>query len=230
MSDRGSELRSLRQEITAVRVLLERPETRLSALEEEDRFEVVYPEAHTSLAEFPGSGGVNLSRGASSTSSHPRPGSGGVDLTRASSSSPQPGSGGVQLSQASGPTSSSNSDGSCAAHPGGPNSSFRTEVAESVGRFLRRALDGAFRGSSGRDQLGLASRYYIVLSDFEGRHFAEPCVFSSCSRAKALCIRSPDKGNSIFVGLPSQTEVATALRAAGLSWPRAGLDGQSAYA
>ena len=99
MSDRGSELRSLRQEITAVRVLLERPETRLSALEEEDRFEVVYPEAHTSLAEFPGCRWSESLPGASSTSSHPRPGSGGVDLTRASSSSPQPGSGGVQLSR-----------------------------------------------------------------------------------------------------------------------------------
>ncbi|CAE7288410.1 unnamed protein product [Symbiodinium sp. CCMP2456] len=115
---------------------------------------------------------------------------------------------GVQLSQVSASAPSSASDGSCSTRPGGPNSVFRTEVAENVGHFLRRALDGAYRGSSGRDQLSVASRYYIVLADFEGRQFAEPCVFSTFSRAKALCIRGPDKGQSIFVGLPSQTEEA----------------------
>ena len=229
MSDRSFELRLLRQEISAVRVLLERLEVRVAVLEEEDRFEVVYHEAPASPSDFPGSGGVNLSRGTSGNPSPLRSGSGGVELTRASSSSHQPGSGGGQLSQAYSSASSLPSDGSCAAHPGGPSSSFRTEVSEGVGRFLRRALDGAYRGSSGRDQLSLASRYYIVPADFEGRQFAEPCVFSSFTRAKSLCIRGPDKGNSIFVGLPSQTEVASALRAAGLSWPRAGLDGQPAY-
>ena len=169
MSDRSFELRLLRQEISAVRVLLERLEARVAVLEEEDRFEVVYHEAPASLSDFPGSGGVNLSRGASGNPSPLRSGSGGVELTRASSSSHQPDSGGGQLSQAYSSASSLPSDGSCAAHPGGPSSSFRTEVLEGVGRFLRRALDGAYRGSSGRDQLSLASRYYIVLADFEGR-------------------------------------------------------------
>ncbi|CAE7241985.1 unnamed protein product, partial [Symbiodinium sp. CCMP2456] len=117
MSDRGSELRTLRQEITAVRVWLERLEARVSALEE---VELISPGVPQILHRILG------------PVSHLLP---------------------LRLVQ---------------------------EVAESVGRFLRRALDGAYRGSSGRDQLS----------------------------AKALCIRVPDKGQSIFVGLPSQTEGA----------------------
>ncbi|CAE7255205.1 unnamed protein product [Symbiodinium sp. CCMP2592] len=106
-------------------------------------------------------------------------------------------------------------DRSCRAQPGGPTSIFRTQVAREV--HLR---------SSCRSALTLQSRLYIVLADFEGRRFREPLVFSSFGAAKALCIRGPDKGQSIFVGLPSQAEVLTALQEAGLSWPSAGLDGQ----
>ena len=66
----------------------------------------------------------------------------------------------------------------------------------------------------------------LVLCDFQGRRCAEPCIFSSFGPCKNLCCRGPDKGRSIFVGLPPQTEVAEALRAADLSWPSEGLDVQ----
>ena len=75
MSERGLELRLLRQEIAGVRVLLERLEARVAALEEEDRFEVVYHEGPSSPAPS-GSGGVHLSRTSIFRPAYPRPGSG----------------------------------------------------------------------------------------------------------------------------------------------------------
>ena len=161
------------------------------------------------------------------------PGSGGGQLSQASSQVPvvpstplvRPGSGGVDLGLAL-DLEDTFPDGSSRANPGAPTSQFRTAVAREVGRFLRRALDGGHLRSSGRSALNLSSRYYVVLCDFQGRRCAEPCIFSSFGPCKNLCCRGPGKGRSIFVGLPSQTEVAEALRAADLSWPSEGLDVQ----
>ena len=52
-------------------------------------------------------------------------------------------------------------------------------------QVLRRACEGSYRGSSGRDQLRLSSRFYIVLADFEGRRFVGPCVLSRKLRPSA---------------------------------------------
>ena len=120
-------------------------------------------------------------------------------------------------------------DGSSRANPGAPTSQYRTSIAREVGRFLRRALDGGHLRTSGRSALNFSSRYYVVLSDFQGRRCAEPCIFTSFAPCKALCLRGPDRGRSIFVGLPTQAEVAEALRAADLSWPSGGLDVQSRW-
>ena len=44
----------------------------------------------------------------------------------------------------------------------------RVEVCRTVGLFLRRCLAGEPPGTSARDKLALASRYWIVVRDFEG--------------------------------------------------------------
>ena len=147
-------------------------------------------------------------------------------LSQGPTSPDRPGSGGGDLSLTSDLADKVFPDRSSRANPGPPHSAFRTHVAQEVGLFLRRALDGGHLRTSGRSALNLSSRYYIVLADFEGRRFREPFVCSTFGQAKAFCIRGPDKGQSIFVGLPTQVEVAVALREAGLSWPSAGLDGQ----
>ena len=105
-------------------------------------------------------------------------------------------------------------------------SAFRVVVAEEVGRFLGRAYRGEFRGSSGRSKVNLSSRIYVVLAGFDGLLLPEPRLFSSFQKVRELCQRGPDSGDSIYVGLPSQAEAAIALRAAGLSWPSAGIDGR----
>ena len=123
-------------------------------------------------------------------------------------------------------TASVHSDGSSAANPGPPTSGFRTAVAQDVGGFLARALAGVIRGTSGRDRLSLQSKYYIILANFEGRRAREPLVCTSFARVREHCCRGPERGQSVFVGLPSQAEVAEALRAAGCEWPSRGLNGQ----
>ena len=191
----------------------------------------VAPRSSYTSSGRPGSGGVNLSLAPSA-----EPGSGGGQLSQAPSpprlshaSSDRPGSGGVSLSLASDGSVEVYSHGSSRYNPGAPTSQFRTAVAREVGYFLRRALDGGHLRTSGRSALNLSSRYYVVLSDYDGRRCAEPCIFSAFGPCKALCVRGPDKGRSIFVGLPTQTEVAEALRAAELSWPSGGLDVQPSW-
>jgi hypothetical protein len=105
-------------------------------------------------------------------------------------------------------------------------SPHRVAVAEEVGRFLGRASRGEFRGSSGRSKVNLSSRIYVVLAPFDGRLFPEPRLFTVFAKVRELCLRGPDSGDSIYVGLPSQAEAAIALRSAGLSWPAAGIDGR----
>ena len=244
-----TEVAALRQELSAVRLLLERLEVRLRDLEAEAEFEsVAWPgteegrQAPPQLSFWatssgasapsatPGSGGVNLSPAVRSSPPRPSagPGSGGAGLSRASaySTSPgsraSPGSGGVDLSRA---PALSSEDGSSETNPGPPSSAFRVSVAKQVGGFLRRALDGLPRGTSGRDRLSLQSKYYVVLADFEGRRPSEPLICTAFDRVRRHCHRGPQRGASVFVGLPSQAEVGVALTEAGLVWPSGGLNG-----
>lgn len=94
----------------------------------------------------------------------------------------------------------------------------REEIATEVGRFLRRSLAGTHRGSSGRDALPLASRFWIVVRDIQGVVYDPVRVFSRWSSARALVKRGASAGDSIFVGLPSQREVDRAVRAGGFAW------------
>lgn len=94
----------------------------------------------------------------------------------------------------------------------------REEIATEVGRFLRRSLSGVHRGSSGRDALPLASRFWIVVRDFQGTVYDPVRVFCKWASARALVKRGASAGDSVFVGLPSQREVDRAVRAGGFAW------------
>eukprot|EP00435_Cladocopium_sp_Y103_P064265 s216_g26.t1 len=45
----------------------------------------------------------------------------------------------------------------------------RLVLAKEIGKFLRRAIAGQPRGTSGRDRLKLQNRCYLVVADFEGK-------------------------------------------------------------
>ena len=229
MSARSLELQSLRRELRAGQDLLEQLEARIAALEQEG-FEFVDPLPGASQqappSPFPGSGGGYLSRGSVVPA---LPGSGGGQLSQASSQVPivpstplgRPGSGGVDLGLAL-----------------DLEDTFLTEAPEPIQGLQPLVQDcccsggrAVFEVSAGRrtfEVLGTerSELELLVLCDFQGRRCAEPCIFSSFGPCKNLCCRGPDKGRSIFVGLPPQTEVAEALRAADLSWPSEGLDVQ----
>ena len=102
----------------------------------------------------------------------------------------------------------------------------RAAVAREVGAFLRRACNGEHRGTSGRDKISLASKFYIVVAPYSGEVFSKVRVYSKFAPVKELCKRGPDPGRSVFVGLPSQWEVSVALQAAGIPWPEGGIDAE----
>ena len=95
----------------------------------------------------------------------------------------------------------------------------REALCERIGGFLRRALSGDHRGSSGRDLNPLASRLWLVAKDINGQIFDPPRVFRSWSGAKALVKRGSEVGDSVFVGLPSEREVTWVVQAAELRLP-----------
>ena len=95
----------------------------------------------------------------------------------------------------------------------------RRQIAEEVGRFLRRCVAGEPRGCSGRDRLQLASRYWVVIRDFNGQDHSPPLIFSRFSDCRALVKRGSDCGDSIFVGLPSKSDIRRALLAGGFRLP-----------
>lgn len=80
---------------------------------------------------------------------------------------------------------------------------FREEVARGIGAFLRRALSGQARGSSGRDRLKLPSAYYLVVRDCRGRIYEDPVlVHSRFSAVRSICHNGEGWADSIFVGVP----------------------------
>ena len=95
----------------------------------------------------------------------------------------------------------------------------REALCERIGAFLRRALNGDHRGSSGRDLNPLSSRFWLVAKDINGQVFDPPRVFRSWSSAKALVKRGAEVGDSVFVGLPSEREVTLVVQAAEFRLP-----------
>ena len=192
------DLAALRDEARALRSLLERLESRIEELEGLAAFEVVSESpARSSGAHQPSNPGTPC------RASGPPAGR----STTAGSALPSAGEFG---------------DGSGPEQPGPPTSEFRVQVAQAVGRFLAGQLAGNRTGGSGRDRLRLASKFYIVCRDSSGKDYLPPLVTSSFSRVKQLCFVGGNRdncGSSVFIGLPSQSEVRLALAAAGLPCP-----------
>ena len=76
--------------------------------------------------------------------------------------------------------------------PAASSTLSREEVCKRVGEFLRRCLEGKHRGSSSRDLLGLASRFWIVVRTFDGQVHDPPRVFSKFGSCKPLVKRGSD--------------------------------------
>lgn len=120
---------------------------------------------------------------------------------------------------ASAPASTASVVSGTPAPEGGQSWSERERIAREVGQFLRRALEGSPRGTSGRDRIRVASRLYIICRDIQGTCYNPPVVCSRFSRVKELCFRGSEVGDSVFIGLPSQREVTVCLEAARLQVP-----------
>lgn len=98
----------------------------------------------------------------------------------------------------------------------------REAAARETGAFFVRALSGEPRGSSGRGQIRLQNRIYVVIRSFAGEVFTDPVVVEqSYARVKSLvCHPSAEIfGDSIFCGFPSRWEAQLAVSAAGYTWP-----------
>eukprot|EP00435_Cladocopium_sp_Y103_P024499 s82_g6.t1 len=80
---------------------------------------------------------------------------------------------------------------------------------------------GLPRGPSGREQIQLAPRFYLVCRDINGTEHNPPLLFTTWRQAKAVCFRQGEPGDAVFVGLPTKTEVEIAVRAAELRLPAA---------
>ncbi len=94
----------------------------------------------------------------------------------------------------------------------------RLELARSCGKFLRRALAGDFRGSSGRDRLRVSSQIYVVAADYLGQAYNPPRVYSSFGEVRSLCKRGSSCGKAVFIGFASSWEAKEGVQAAGLVW------------
>lgn len=105
-----------------------------------------------------------------------------------------------------------------------PSEAERRAAAESIGRFLRRSLDGGARGESGRSRINLPSKVYLLCRDFRGVSYNPPQLYYSFSSICPLVKRGNTFGDSIFVGLPSLWEARLTVEAANLHWST---DGQS---
>ena len=95
----------------------------------------------------------------------------------------------------------------------------RARLARQCGRFLRRALQGDFRGSSGRDRLGLGSRYYLICADYEGREQHPPLLLERFAEVRSRCKRASSCGGSVFLGCATKWELTLAIEEGGFERP-----------
>ena len=95
----------------------------------------------------------------------------------------------------------------------------REDICQQIGEWVVNSLQGLPRGPSGRDQIPLSSRVWIVFQDFEGLVYRPARVFRQFAGCRALVKRGADCGDSCFVGLPSEREARWVVRAAGFRWP-----------
>lgn len=98
--------------------------------------------------------------------------------------------------------------------------SERRAIAVAAGHFIRRSLAGDHRGTSGREQLRLQSRVYILFRDFAGRTYNPVAVYDSLAALNVLVRPSGELGDSVFIGFPTRWEAKLCAETAGVAWPR----------
>lgn len=92
-------------------------------------------------------------------------------------------------------------------------------AAEKIGAWIKRCLQNEHRGLSGREEIPLATKLYIVVRDIQGKLYNTPKVCNTWAETKTLCSLDKQFGDSIFVGLPTKAEARIAVRSAGLEVP-----------
>lgn len=104
-------------------------------------------------------------------------------------------------------------------------SRHRERILLSIGRWLKSALEGNRRGSSGRDLLPEESCVYLVLRGFDGNVFDPVVVTSTYRTIVPLVKQDGNPGDSIFIGLPSVQDAQIVCRSADVAWPGGFADG-----
>ena len=101
-------------------------------------------------------------------------------------------------------------------------SAERIAVANGIGAWVKRCLVGQLRGLSGREKIGLASKYYLVFRSIDSVVHNPPLVFSTWRDTKSK-VFSPEgqPGDSIFIGLPTKAEARLVVQAADFEEPTA---------
>ena len=103
---------------------------------------------------------------------------------------------------------------------GGLTWSEREDICRGIGQFVTKALGGRFHGASGRDQINLPSRIWLLFRDYEGVVYSPVRVFRQFAGCRHLVKRGgSDLGTSVFVGLPSEREARVVVASAGCIWP-----------
>ena len=121
------------------------------------------------------------------------------------------------------PLQSSTSSAAISACGFPPSEAERIRVAEELGAFIRRSLNGDHRGASGRDKIKLSNRLYILRRDIHGQTYNPPRLFQTFTALKPLVKNSAGQcGDAVFIGVPSQWEARIVIRSAGLEWPSNG--------
>lgn len=118
--------------------------------------------------------------------------------------------------------------GSAAAKSGVSSaSSYSTEereaAARDTGNFFRRCLSGQPRGDSGRSQVRLQNRVYVVIRTFAGAiHTSPVLVFDNFAQVKRIVAEPGTNqfGDSVFAGFATKWEAKLAVSCAGYSWPQ----------
>lgn len=95
----------------------------------------------------------------------------------------------------------------------------RRRLAQELGRFLRRAVSGGFRGDSGRQRLGLANRGYLIIADFQGKVLPAPIYTDSFQEVRNICKEGANLGDSIFLGFATKWEAKVACVEGGFAVP-----------
>ena len=95
----------------------------------------------------------------------------------------------------------------------------RVRAAEKIGAWIKRCLQNEHRGLSGREEIPLATKLYIVVRDIRGTLYNPPRVCNSWAETKLLCCLDKQFGDNIFVGLPTKAEARIAVCSADLEVP-----------